>query len=104
MMRTPARMRPHDPERNAAEYVSGELPRRTRRWFESHLLDCEDCWREVLLGRLGRRLGADIRETAPTGLRDRVRASVEVEAMAGADVRRDRPRRFGRRRDRGERQ
>ncbi|MGH2680686.1 MAG: hypothetical protein ACRDG8_09455 [Actinomycetota bacterium] len=25
-----------------------ELPARARRWFERHLLDCEDCWREVL--------------------------------------------------------
>jgi anti-sigma factor RsiW len=101
MMRTPTRMRPHDPERNAAEYVSGELPRRARRWFESHLLDCEDCWREVLLGRLGRRLGADVREAAPAGLRDRVRASIEVEAMQTADGQRGRRHRFGRRRDRG---
>jgi len=100
MKRTPSRMRPHDPERSAADYVSGELPGRTRRWFESHLLNCEDCWQEVLLGRLGRRLGADIREVAPAGLRDRVRASVEVEARTGPGG--GRARRFGRRRDRGE--
>jgi len=98
MKRTPLKMRPHDPERNAAEYVSGELPGRTRRWFESHLLNCEDCWREVLLGRLGRRLGGDIREVAPAGLRDRVRTTVEVEAQTGLDGGRARSRRFGRRR------
>ena len=69
---------PHDPERNAAEYVSGELPRRARRWFEAHLLHCEDCWREVLLGRLGRRVAEEAREQAPAGLRDRVRATVQL--------------------------
>lgn len=79
---TPLRLRPHDPERNAATYVSGELPGRRRRWFESHLLDCEDCWREVLIGRLGRRLASDVRDVAPAALRDRIRASVEFEASA----------------------
>jgi anti-sigma factor RsiW len=69
-------MRRHDAERNAVEYVSGELPHRTRRWFERHLLDCEDCWREVLLGRFGRRAAEDAREPVPVGLRDRVRASI----------------------------
>ena len=71
------RRRPHDPERNAAEYVSGELSMRARRWFEAHLLHCEDCWREVLLGRLGRRVAEEAREQTPAGLRDRVRAAVQ---------------------------
>lgn len=70
------RMRGHDPERNSAEYVSGELSIRARRWFEHHLLDCEDCWREVLFGRFGRRVAEDSREPVPSGLRDRVRAAV----------------------------
>jgi hypothetical protein len=72
--------RRHDVERNAAEYVSGELSLRTRRWFERHLLDCEDCWREVLLGRFGRRVAEDARESVPVGLRDRVRAAVMLSA------------------------
>lgn len=75
-MRTWLMRRRHDPERNAAGYVSGELPRRTRRWFEQHLLDCEDCWREVLLGRFGRRAAEDAHDPVPAGLRDRVRAAV----------------------------
>jgi hypothetical protein len=37
------RVRHHDPERNAARYVSGELSVRARRWFERRLLDCDDC-------------------------------------------------------------
>ena len=75
--------RPHDPERNAAEYVTGELSRRARRWFEGHLLHCEDCWREVLLGRLGRRIAEDAREQAPAELRDRVRAAVQFTGDGG---------------------
>jgi len=75
--------RHHDPEQNAAEYVSGELSARARRWFERHLLDCEDCWREVLLGRFGRRVAEDAREPVPLGLRDRVRAKVSLSATDG---------------------
>jgi hypothetical protein len=75
--------RPHDPERNAAEYVTGELGRRATRWFEAHLLHCEDCWREVLLGRLGRRVVEEAREPASAGLRDRVRAAVQFTSEGG---------------------
>ena len=82
-MRGRFRRRPHDPERNAAEYVSGELSRRATRWFEAHLLHCEDCWREVLLGRLGRRVAEEAREQAPAGLRDRVRAAVQFTSEGG---------------------
>jgi hypothetical protein len=82
-MRGKLRCRPHDPERNAAEYVSGELSRRATRWFEAHLLHCEDCWREVLLGRLGRRVAEEAREQAPARLRDRVRAAVQFTSEGG---------------------
>jgi Putative zinc-finger len=77
------RRRKHDPERNAAEYVTGELSRRATRWFEAHLLHCEDCWREVLFGRLGRRIAEEAREQAPASLRDRVRAAVQLTAEGG---------------------
>lgn len=79
-MRISRLTRQHDPERNAAEYVSGELSGRARRWFERHILDCGDCWREVLLGRFGRRVAEDAGEPVPTGLRDRIRASVLLSA------------------------
>lgn len=82
MNRVRMRLRPHDPERNAAEYVSGEFGRGATRWFEAHLLDCEDCWREVLLGRIGRTVAEDAREAVPAGLRDRVRATVQIAAGA----------------------
>lgn len=74
------RLRGHDPERNAAEYVSGELSQSAVRWFETHLLNCEDCWREVLLGRIGRSVAEDAHEIVPLGLRDRVRATVQLAA------------------------
>jgi Putative zinc-finger len=82
-MRHWRRMRGHDPERNSAEYVSGELSARARRWFERHLLDCDDCWREVLLGRFGRRAAEDARQPVPVGLRDRVRAVVLLASTDG---------------------
>ena len=82
-MRPWSRRRAHDPERNAAEYVTGELSRRATRWFEAHLLHCEDCWREVVFGRLGRRIAEEAREQAPAGLRDRVRAAVQFTGEGG---------------------
>ena len=82
-MRPWFRRRAHDPERNAAEYVTGELSRRATRWFEAHLLHCEDCWREVVFGRLGRRIVEEAREQAPAGLRDRVRAAVQFTGEGG---------------------
>jgi hypothetical protein len=82
-MRRWSRPRAHDPERNAAEYVTGELSRRATRWFEAHLLHCEDCWREVLFGRLGRQVAEEAREQAPARLRDRVRAAVQFTGEGG---------------------
>jgi hypothetical protein len=66
----------HDPERMAAAYLAGELHRRHREWFEAHILECDDCWREVGLGRRGRALAESMREVAPQRLRERVRATV----------------------------
>lgn len=73
---------PHDPEINATLYVSGELTRRMRRWFEAHLLECDDCWREVWLARLGRRVAEHAREAAPARLRENVRAVVHLSRGA----------------------
>jgi hypothetical protein len=66
----------HDPERMAAAYLAGELGRRQRERFEAHILACEDCWREVGLGRRGRALAESMRQVAPQRLRERVRATV----------------------------
>lgn len=76
---------PHDPEINATLYVSGELPRRMRRWFEAHLLECEDCWREVWFARLGRRVAEHAREAAPGSLRDGVRAVIRLSRTEADD-------------------
>jgi hypothetical protein len=66
----------HDPERMAAAYLAGELGRRQRERFEAHILACDDCWREVGLGRRGRALAESLRQVAPQRLRERVRATV----------------------------
>ncbi len=68
--------RAHDPELDAAAYVSGELRGRARRHFERHLLECERCWAEVSVDREGRRIAESVRELAPPDLRDAVRAAV----------------------------
>ncbi|HYV01426.1 MAG TPA: zf-HC2 domain-containing protein [Actinomycetota bacterium] len=75
MIRRPAE---HNPERDVAAYVSGDLTRRDLHRFEAHLLECEDCWREVRLNREGRRLAERAREAAPARLREDVRAAVAL--------------------------
>jgi hypothetical protein len=66
----------HDSEREAAAYLGGAMRARRRRGFEAHLIQCEDCWREVAVGRRGRRLAEATRELAPQGLRETIRAAV----------------------------
>jgi anti-sigma factor RsiW len=68
----------HDPERDAALYVSGEMRPSDRGRFEAHLLGCDDCWREVSLGRRGRAMVEASREVASPGLRDDIRAAISV--------------------------
>ena len=69
----------HEPARHATLYVSGELPHRLRAWFEAHLLDCDDCWREVVVARLGRRLVQLAREPAPFRLWERIQLAIEAD-------------------------
>lgn len=76
---------PHDPEINASLYVSGEFTRRMRHWFEAHLLECDDCWREVWLARLGRGVAEHAREAAPAPLREKVRAVVHLSVREAVD-------------------
>ena len=66
----------HDPEREAAAYVSGAMRARRVKRFEAHLLACEDCWSEVRDGRLGRSVAESARELAPHELRERIRATI----------------------------
>jgi hypothetical protein len=46
-----------------------------RRRFEAHLLACEPCWQEVVLGRRGRQLAETARDLAPPQLREDIRAA-----------------------------
>jgi hypothetical protein len=68
----------HDPEASAAAYLAAVTSRRARRRFEAHVLECEECWGEVRLGRAGRRLAESARELAPLRLRERVRGVVSL--------------------------
>ena len=77
------RSRGHDPERDAAVYVQGEMPEGRRRKFESHLLGCEQCWEEVRLARAGRALAEGGRELSPPGLREDLRAAVAMSEPPG---------------------
>ena len=80
--------RSHEPELQAAEYVSGEMRRRERRRFDAHLVGCEDCWREVSFGWKGRGLAEASREVAPPGLRDEIRAALSIAARPSRAPRR----------------
>ena len=72
--------RSHDPDRDAALYVSGEMRPADRGRFEEHLLGCDRCWNEVSAGREGRSMAEASREIAPVGLRDEIRSAVSVAA------------------------
>jgi hypothetical protein len=54
------------------------MPRRVRRRFEAHLVECPHCWEEVRLGGVGRGYAEAGRELAPQALRDRVRGEVSL--------------------------
>jgi len=73
-------MTAHQPDHDAAAYVTGTMTPSERERFEAHLLTCETCWREVGLDREGRRLAESARETAPAALRESVRAAVLAAA------------------------
>lgn len=64
-------------------YVQGEMPEHARRRFESHLVQCEQCWNEVQQARAGRVLAERGRELTPPGLREDVRAAVALSEAPG---------------------
>lgn len=80
---------------SVAAYLAGDLTTRDVAAVEEHLIDCDPCWREVQLARLGARTAASSAEACPPELRLRV-----AELMADASSRegRDAPRRRDRRR------
>lgn len=71
----------HDPERDAAAYLGGDMSAKRAAAFEQHLLDCEACWREVSEGRSGRALAESARELASQELREDVRAAVAAYTL-----------------------
>ena len=75
----------HQPEQDAAAYVTGVMGRRHRLRFEGHLLECEVCWEEVRLDREGRISAEAGRGVAPPELREAVRAAVAAAAVEGLD-------------------
>ncbi len=66
----------HEPEKAAVAYLSGTMRSRRRARFEQHIVDCEDCWQEVQLGRTGRSLAESARELAPQDTRENIRAVI----------------------------
>lgn len=79
-MSTPA----HNPEREAAAFLGGELPAAQRAAFEQHTLGCDACWSEVSEARTGRALAEGLRESAPQDLRELLRAIAASSPDASA--------------------
>lgn len=75
----------HDPERDAAAYIEGDLDGELRRDFESHMLRCDRCWAEVTSARRGRALAEALREPAPQSARERLRAVAATSPAAVAE-------------------
>lgn len=75
----------HDPERDAAAYLCGDLAPTARASFEAHLVGCDACWSEVTEARTGRALAEGLRVAAPQDLRELLRAiaSTTPDAPAG---------------------
>lgn len=71
----------HNPDQDAAAFLGGAMSQKRSIRFEQHLLECEQCWHEVAGARKGRAIGESVRELAPQSLRERIRASVETEAI-----------------------
>ena len=76
----------HDSEGEAARFLGGALSARPHRAFERHLVGCEACWREVELGRSGRRLVESARELAPPEMRERLRTLAASESAEPAAI------------------
>ncbi len=75
----------HEPENDAARFLGGGMSVQGREAFNSHLLQCAECWAEVDQARRGRALAESLRTAAPVALRDHVRGLVETQGHdAGA--------------------
>jgi len=72
------------PEDRLVAFLAGELSAEEEREFDQHLLECESCWREVQVDRLGRLAIEQLREPAPAGLGDRISLAISLEAPGSA--------------------
>jgi hypothetical protein len=61
-------------------FLAGDLSAVAASEVERHLLDCDGCWDAVSEDRAGHRAMERVREVAPAGLADRVRAAVGLAA------------------------
>lgn len=55
-----------------AEYLAGELGPEEHAAVDDHLVECDDCWREVQLARLGQSAAARTAQVTPDDVRRRV--------------------------------
>lgn len=69
----------HDVEVSAAAYLAGDMTTEDRERFEAHLVDCDECWKELDTARRGLSAATDAREFAPAHLRDRIRGLTQTE-------------------------
>lgn len=74
----------HDPELDAAAFLSGEHDDQQRAAFNAHLISCDECWAEVHAAQRGRQLAESARTVAPSELRERIRAIVDAEGTDSA--------------------
>ncbi len=81
----------HDPELDAAAFLSGELGDQQRAAFNAHLISCDECWAELHAAQRGRRLAECARTVAPSELRERIRAIVDAEGGTDALTHAGRP-------------
>ena len=69
----------HDVDASAAAYLAGDMTSEDRERFEAHLVECDECWKEVDTARRGLVAATDAREFAPAHLRERIRELPQIE-------------------------
>lgn len=86
----------HDAAGNAARYLAGELSPEERRALETHMMNCDTCWTEMVGARAGRALAESLREPAPQAARELLR-SIAAAPPADSAIQGSGPVGFGRR-------
>src|SRR5438874_2267443 len=65
-------------ERRIIRYLAGDLDGDAKMRFEQHVIVCDECWAAITEDRRGREYAERLRSVAPSSVRDRVRASIEL--------------------------